>query len=77
MIGDPVNSFSNLLNLVIGNNTITHGLNVTPAQAIIVQVMDTATGEQVDFRLLTYTNNSVVVNVGMAITNCRVNVIRI
>lgn len=60
--------------LVLGNNTITHNLNLA-ATPVIVEVRDNTTGTLLTSRVITENTNSTVIDVGAAVASARITII--
>jgi hypothetical protein len=72
-----VKKFRTVQNLVVGNNTITHSLNlVSPSTtAVIVDIRNNTTGAVTTHRVISEAANSIVVFVSAALTNQRITII--
>jgi hypothetical protein len=70
----PLRKFSVQQALVAGNNTITHNFGLATPFAVVSEVRDVTTGNKIDCNIIpgSRTTNTVILNVGVAITNAEI-----
>lgn len=61
--------------LVAGNNTITHNFALSAPFAVLVGVLDNTTKLWIDHSVLVESDNSIVINVGIAVVSAQITII--